>query len=143
GTIQATAPAPAGGAAITLSSSNTSAATVPNSVTIPAGATTAAFSVTTKAVANSTSAIITATGPNSGSVSSTLGVTANGQDIALTASVSVSSENVNTGQLGIKAIDGVIDGYPGDSTKEWATVGELGLRSGSSAYAWIRLDWSY
>src|SRR5262249_14420467 len=81
GTIQATAPAPAGGAAITLSSSNTSAATVPNSVTIPAGATTAAFSVTTKAVANSTSAIITATGPNSGSVSSTLGVTANGQDI--------------------------------------------------------------
>src|SRR5262249_42030195 len=142
GTVKAAGPAPAGGTPISLSSNN-SAATVPSSVTIPAGAATPTFSATTQAVANSTSAVITATGPGGSAVSSTLVLTPNGQDIALNATVSVSSQNTSTGQLGIKAIDGVIDGYPGDFTKEWATVGELGLRSGSSAYAWIRLDWSY
>ena len=49
--------------------------------------------------------------------------------------VSVSSENALTGQLGTKALDGAIDGYPGDYTKEWATSGQ---RSG----AWIQLSWS-
>jgi len=55
-------------------------------------------------------------------------------DFALGATVTVSSENTSTDQLGIKAVDGVIAGYPDDPTKEWATVGEL-------AGAWITLTW--
>ncbi len=49
-----------------------------------------------------------------------------------TATVTVSSENVSTGQLGIKAVDGVPSGYPADYTKEWATVG-------GKAGSWIQL----
>jgi hypothetical protein len=49
--------------------------------------------------------------------------------------VEVSSENASTDQLGIKAIDGYIDGYPGDYTREWATLGE-------QAGAWITLSWT-
>ncbi|HZS46983.1 MAG TPA: glycoside hydrolase TIM-barrel-like domain-containing protein [Blastocatellia bacterium] len=56
-------------------------------------------------------------------------------DIALTARATASSENTVTQQLAIKAIDGVIDGYPSDFTKEWAADGEL-------AGAWLRLDWN-
>src|SRR5205823_5979343 len=58
-----------------------------------------------------------------------------GSNVALSASVTQSSQNVSTGQLGKKAIDGVIDGYPGDYTREWATVGQV-------AGAWIQLSWS-
>ncbi len=47
----------------------------------------------------------------------------------------MSSENAGTGQLGIKAVDGIVEGFPGDYTKEWATLGEL-------AGAWIKLSWS-
>ncbi len=54
--------------------------------------------------------------------------------LSRTASVSVSSENASSGQVGRKAIDGLVDGWPGDYTKEWATNGEL-------AGAWIRLTW--
>jgi hypothetical protein len=60
GTVTLTAPAPTGGAVVTLSSSN-AAATVPASATIAAGATSATFAVTTSAVTTSTSAIVTAT----------------------------------------------------------------------------------
>ena len=59
GTVTLTAPAPAGGAQVALSSNN-SAAQVPSSVTVPAGATTATFTVGTSAVIFSTSATITA-----------------------------------------------------------------------------------
>jgi len=62
-------------------------------------------------------------------------VIAAGTDVALTAGVTDSSENAAQGQEGVKAIDGVIDGYPGDYTKEWATLGQL-------AGAWIQLNWS-
>jgi hypothetical protein len=64
----------------------------------------------------------------------TFGVPALGQQVSVQ-SVSVSSENAFTGQLGIKAVDGVIAGYPGDYTKEWATKGQL-------AGAWIQLNWT-
>ena len=57
------------------------------------------------------------------------------ENIASLASVTASSENVANDQLAIKAVDGVIDGYPGDSTKEWATVHE---KKG----AWLQLVWS-
>jgi LmbE family N-acetylglucosaminyl deacetylase len=58
-------------------------------------------------------------------------------NIAGFAAVTVSSENAADGQLGVKAIDGVIDGYdgsPGDYTREWATLGE-------TSGAFIRLTW--
>ena len=59
GTVTLSAPAPAGGAQVALSSNN-SAAQVPSSVTVPAGATSATFTVSTSAVLSSTSATITA-----------------------------------------------------------------------------------
>ncbi len=56
-------------------------------------------------------------------------------NIAPLATVTASSESSEYGQLAIKAIDGVIDGYPGDYTKEWATNGE-------GAGAWLTLTWN-
>ena len=49
--------------------------------------------------------------------------------------ITFSSQNTKDGQLAAKAVDGVVDGWPGDYTKEWATVG-------GKAGSWIRLDWS-
>jgi hypothetical protein len=46
-----------------------------------------------------------------------------------------SSQNTSTGQTAAKAIDGVIGGYPGDYTVEWATVG-------GGAGSWLELTWS-
>src|SRR5439155_6338865 len=54
GTVTLSAGAPTGGAAVTLSSSNTAVATVPPTVTVPAGAMSANFTVSTSAVAAST-----------------------------------------------------------------------------------------
>ena len=56
-----TSAAPAGGAVVALTSSNTNAATVPASVTVAAGATIATFVVTTSVVTVPTQANITAT----------------------------------------------------------------------------------
>ncbi len=47
GTVTLSGPAPAGGAVVTLSSSNLQAATTPSTLTVAAGATSASFSVTT------------------------------------------------------------------------------------------------
>jgi FG-GAP-like repeat len=58
GTASLTGAAPSGGAVVTLSSSNTSAATVPASVTVPAGAFGATFTVSTASVTASTSLTI-------------------------------------------------------------------------------------
>jgi hypothetical protein len=55
-------------------------------------------------------------------------------NIAQLATATASTQNTVTGQLASKAIDGYIDGYPGDYTREWATVGQ---RAG----AWIQLTW--
>jgi outer membrane protein assembly factor BamB len=60
GAAMLSGPAPAGGASVTLSSSN-AAAQVPANVPVLAGATTAAFTVTTSGVSGSTSATITGT----------------------------------------------------------------------------------
>jgi hypothetical protein len=60
GTATLTAAAPAGGAVVSLASSQTSVATVPASVTIAAGATSATFAVTTSSVAANTAVTITA-----------------------------------------------------------------------------------
>ena len=58
GAVTLTAAAPSGGASVALSSSNTSAATVPASVTVPAGATSATFTVSTGSVSSDTSSTI-------------------------------------------------------------------------------------
>ncbi|HKB10154.1 MAG TPA: hypothetical protein VKD69_05860, partial [Vicinamibacterales bacterium] len=58
GTATLTAAAPAGGAVVTLSSSDTAVATVPASVTVAAGATSATFSVATTAVTTAMAATI-------------------------------------------------------------------------------------
>jgi LmbE family N-acetylglucosaminyl deacetylase len=55
-----------------------------------------------------------------------------GTNIAPTATVTASSQNSGTGQNAVKAVDGVIDGYPGDYTREWATLGQ-------KAGAWLNL----
>ena len=61
GTVTLNGPAPAGGAIVTLSSSNTGAARVPASVTVAASATTATFTVATSPVAANTSVTISGT----------------------------------------------------------------------------------
>jgi hypothetical protein len=61
GTASLTSAAPSGGAVVTLSSSNTSAATVPASVTVPAGAFSTTFTVSTASVTASTSLTISGT----------------------------------------------------------------------------------
>jgi hypothetical protein len=55
-------------------------------------------------------------------------------NVASQATATASSADASTQQTADKAIDGAIDGYPGDSTKEWATV--FGL-----AGSWIQLTW--
>jgi F5/8 type C domain len=59
--------------------------------------------------------------------------TAAAPDLALTAKATASS--AASGQGAAKAIDGVIDGYPGDSSKEWAT-------NGGKAGSWLKLTWT-
>ena len=61
GTLTLSGPAAAGGAIVALSSSNTTVARVPSSVTVAAGATTASFTVSTSAVGASTTVTISAT----------------------------------------------------------------------------------
>ena len=60
GTVTLSGAAPAGGVRVTLSSSNTTAARVPSSVTVPAGATSATFAVSTSPVAASTAVTVSA-----------------------------------------------------------------------------------
>ncbi len=142
-TVTLSGAAPAAGATVTLSSGNTSVATVPPSVTVSPGSTGTSLTVTTNPVTVNSSLTIAA---SYGGVtkSAVLTVTppaptnpppSQTTNLASSASVSVSSENAATGQLGIKAIDGIVDGYPGDYTKEWATLGQL-------AGAWIKLTWN-
>ncbi len=61
GTVTLSGAAPSGGAVVTLSSSNTSAARTPSSVMVAAGATSATFTVSTSAVAASTTVSISGT----------------------------------------------------------------------------------
>ncbi len=60
GTIDIGSPAPAGGLVVFTRSSNTAAAVVPNSITIPAGEQIGTFPITTRAVAAETSVTISA-----------------------------------------------------------------------------------
>src|SRR5712692_9708027 len=93
GTVTLSGAAPAGGAAVTLSSSNTVAATVPASVTVAAGATSATFTVTTSAVSSSTAVTISGTF-NGGTQTATL--TVNPPSLSLS-SVALSPTSVTGG----------------------------------------------
>ena len=74
GTVVLRGPAYAGGVTVALSSSDTSVASVPPSVTVPAGATAASFTIATYSTSNPTAVTITAS--NNGTVkSATLTVT--------------------------------------------------------------------
>jgi len=90
GTVTLTGPAPSGGAVVTLTSSNTTAAQVPASMTVAAGATTATFTITTSAVASNAS--VTISGTYGVTKTTTLTVTA-----ATLTSVSLSPASVNGG----------------------------------------------
>ena len=74
GTVTLSGPAPAEGSVVTLSSSNTSAATVPASITVPAGATSGTFTVTTFAQPTTLTSTLSAT-LNTITVSASLTVT--------------------------------------------------------------------
>ena len=55
-------------------------------------------------------------------------------NVAGSATVTASSENAADGQTAVKAVDGVVDGYPGDYSKEWAT-------KAGKAGSWLQLTW--
>jgi hypothetical protein len=78
GTVVLNAAAPTAGAVVTLSSSNSAAATTPASITVPAGSTSTTFTVTTLGVTSTTTSVITAT----------LGVSANATLTVTAASLS-------------------------------------------------------
>ena len=61
GTVTLSSAAPSGGSTVSLSSSNTSVATVPSSVTVSSGQTSANFTVSTSTVTTNTNVTITAT----------------------------------------------------------------------------------
>jgi hypothetical protein len=120
GTIQVsltlTATAPAGGAVVTLASSNTAAARVPASVTVPAGQAFATFNITTSAVAADTPVTITGT----------LGV-------SLSATITVLAPS---GGTTAPVVDMALSGVPatirrGDTFTATATVTNTGTASAS------------
>jgi hypothetical protein len=110
-----------GGSSVTLSS----ATAVQPTFTAPTGPATLTFQlVVNDGTVNSSPASVTIT------VSASAPTNIAGQ-----ASVTASSQNASTQQTANKAVDGVIDGYPGDYTKEWATVaGGVG--------SWLKLTWA-
>lgn len=97
GTVTLSGPAPAGGAQVTLSSSNTAAANVPPNVTVAAGATTATFTVSTTAVGASTTVTISATYAGA-TRSASLNVTPASHPTPTVSSLTLNPANVFGGQ---------------------------------------------
>ncbi len=92
GTVTLSATAPSGGASVTLSSSNQSAATVSGSVTVPSGSTSTTFPVTTYPVTTTSSAVISASyGTSSANATLTVNPPAS--------SITVSSLSLNPSSL--------------------------------------------
>lgn len=137
GTVTLDAAAPSDGATITLTSSDPSVASVPASVVISTGQTSANFTVQTTSVGSQTSVQVLASysGRQLQASLSVMSYVISSLNLAQAATVTASSESPSTGQLAIKAVDGVADGYPGNYTNEWATQRQL-------AGAWIKLDWT-
>jgi hypothetical protein len=99
GTVTISGAAPTGGVAVSLSSSNTAAATVPASVTVPAGATSANFSIATLTGSTNRSTVITAI---AGGVSQTATLTVNASTTA-TDTVTISRCEFSGGRLRVEA----------------------------------------
>ena len=91
GTVTLSGVAPSGGAAVTLTSSDTSAAQVPASVTVSAGSATSTFTVNTSSVSSATS--VTITGAFNGSATARL--TVNAPAVLTLSSVTLSPATVN------------------------------------------------
>lgn len=138
GTLTIAGPAPAGGRSVTLTSDAPSVVSVPSAVNVAAGARFATFSIQTNGVSAETNVTITAEfdGGNLSKVLTVLPAPPMLENVALQpgVTVTVSSQAAAYGQTGAKAIDGVVDGYPGDYTREWASDGQ-------GAGAWIQLTW--
>ena len=94
GTVSLTQAAGSGGALVTLSSSNSAAASVPMSVTVPQNSTSATFAVTGGNVSATTSVVITASYV---SLSATTSLTVNPPAVALS-TLAVSPGTVSSGQ---------------------------------------------
>ena len=106
GTVTLSAAAPTGGAVISLTSSDTSVATVPASVTVAAGATSATFTISTNSsLASQSTAVISAT-YNSVTLTQTLTVTVSSLTItSLTvAPTSVLGGSTSTGTVTLSGI---------------------------------------
>jgi LmbE family N-acetylglucosaminyl deacetylase len=134
GTVTLTAPAQ-GNVTVALQNGAPSIVSIPASVIIPSGSASVTFPATTQSVSAGTSVAISATFAGQTSNATLRVAPYVAPNLATSAAVTVSSESVSTQQQGIKAIDGIVDGSPGDYTKEWATNGQL-------AGAWLRLTWS-
>jgi len=132
GTVTLTAGAPAGGAIVTLSSSNTAVVSLPASVTVAAGATSANFGMTTTGVTAATSvtiggafggatrtAILSVNPPPPPAQSATLSVTATGR----------SGERVTSSPAGIS----VAVGSTGSATFTTGTSITLTISNGRGA----------
>jgi hypothetical protein len=93
------AAAPAGGAVVTLASSNTAAARVPASVTVPAGQAFATFNVTTSPVAADTAVTITGTyGVSQSATITVLGTPGGGTPAAVDIALSGVPATIRRGQ---------------------------------------------
>jgi hypothetical protein len=106
GTVTLTSAAPTGGAVVSLSSSNTTVATIPASVTVSAGTTSANFTVTTSSVTTSTAVSIS--GSYGGTTrSATLTVTPPAANVTLTVTATGrSGERVMSSPAGINVTVG-------------------------------------
>ena len=99
GTVTLTAAAPAGGYSVALSSSNTAAATVPATVSVPAGATSATFVVTCPSSSSVQTTNISAVGGSGSAVAMTFQCNAGSPVVqsAPTASISLSTNSIAPG----------------------------------------------
>jgi hypothetical protein len=110
GTVTLSAAAPSSGVVVTLSSSNTAAATVPASVSIASGASSATFPITTSSVTTSTSSTVSASYAGVTDTAA-LSVQASGSATIIPQSgwslLSVDSQETTCGSLGaVRSFDG-------------------------------------
>jgi hypothetical protein len=117
--VSLAAPAPAGGTAVTLTSSNGAVASVPAALTVPAGATTAIVAITTTAVASSTAVTLTATSGASGSTVVT--VLPNG-----VASVSLAPKSLVGGGTSTSTVT-LVNNAPAGGTVVWLQSADVTL----------------
>jgi uncharacterized protein (TIGR03437 family) len=140
GTLILSTPAPAGGAAVTLISSSTTAV-VPSSVTVPAGSNSTNFSIATSAVTSSQMVTITAMYAGS-SAQATLTVTpaASGLPQFNVMAINASSSSMGGPELGIRGIQLV--GPPSNGSYSALIVGAGGQGSAIPQVGMYRATWN-